>query len=142
MDSNCILVLTREHTRGFQESNFNVTKAIFEIFLALCDYHEKSGQAYLEWAAADGARLAIEKIADRKLSTFAKDLLSSLCIVRMPPEIHSTCYTAIKKIRAPAAHEELAKWIKHFSSEFGAVSLGSSLGESISFLLEVSSDFC
>ena len=87
-DSNCILVLVKEHTRGFRESNFNVTKAIVELFLALCDYHEKAGVPFLDWAAADAATLATEKIADRKLSSFSKDLLSSLCTVRMPHEIH------------------------------------------------------
>ncbi|CAJ1952945.1 unnamed protein product [Cylindrotheca closterium] len=136
LEANCIVVLVKEHTRGFKESNFNVTKAIMELFLALCDYHEKAGIPFLEWASADAATLATEKIADRKLSSFAKELLSSLCVVRMPSEIHMICYEAIKKIRAPAAHEELAKWIQHFCNEFGAASLGSSVSEAVPYLVE------
>lgn len=142
LDSNCIVVLVKEHTRGFRESNFNLTKAIMGLFLALCGYHEKAGIPFLEWAGEDAATLATEKIADRKLSSFAKDSLSSLCVVRMPPEIHTVCYEAIKKIRAPAAHEELAKWIQHFCNEFGAASLGSSVSGAVSFLVEVSCAIC
>jgi hypothetical protein len=136
-DSNCLLMLVKEHTRGFRETNFNVTRAILEFFLALCNFHEKARQPFLEWAAFDGATLAAEKIGDKKLSALAKALLTELCVVHKPSSVQSTCYATMGKIKAPLAHEEFIKWINQFCNEFGAAAMGSGINESVSFLLEV-----
>jgi len=141
MDSACILVAVKENTRGFKETNFNVTKVIMELFISLCQYQGKARQAFLDWAAVDGATLATEKIADKKLSALASSLLTELCVVREPRTIHSTAYTVMGKIRAPLAHEELIKWMKYFFDEYGAVSLGTGINDTVSFLLEVSLPF-
>lgn len=110
-----------------------------EVLLALCDFHVKANLPFVEWAAADGAALATEKIADKKLSSLAKALLSELCVVQQPSSVHSTCYATMGKIRAPAAHEEFVKWLRHFCNEFGAAAIGSEINASVSFLLEVRS---
>eukprot|EP00980_Cylindrotheca_fusiformis_P018775 scaffold6257_cov144-Cylindrotheca_fusiformis.AAC.1 len=135
-DSNCLLVLIREHTRGFRETNFNVTKAILEVFLALCDFHVRTKQPFVEWAAADGAGLATEKIADKKLSGLAKAFLTELCVVRQPSSVLAKCYETMDNLRAPAAHEEFSKWFKHFCNDFGASAIGSGIGDSVSFFLK------
>jgi cytoskeleton-associated protein 5 len=137
LDSNCILVLVKENTRGFRETNFNVTKAILEVFLSLCGYHQKSGQSLSEWAVIDAATLATEKIADKKLSALSQVLLTELCVVREPQTVHSACYATMVKIRAPTAHEEFIKWLNRFCNEFGVASIGPRINETVAFLLEV-----
>lgn len=136
MDCACLLVVVKEHTRGFKETNFNVAKAIMELFSAVCNYNEKANQIFLPWAANDATALATEKIADKKLSAFAHSLLMELCVVVEPHVIHSTAYSVMGKIRAPVAHEEIIKWMKEFFNEFGASSIGPGINETVSFLLE------
>ena len=136
-DSSCLLVFVKEHTRGFRETNFNVTKSIMELFLALCDYHEKATCPFPKWAAADGATLCADKIADKKLSALSKALLTALCVVEAPHHVLDKGYGAVKKIRAPAAHEEFLNWFKSFLNDFGASSVGQGLAETVTFLAEV-----
>lgn len=137
LDSACILVFVKEHTRGFKETNVNVNKSIMELFLSLCDYHEKVPHPFPKWAANDAATLATEKIADKKLSAMAKSLLMSLCLVQAPHVVHDGAFSALKNVKAPAAHEEFLKWFKMFVNEFGAASVGPGIKDTVAFLLEV-----
>lgn len=136
-DTSCLLVFVKEHTRGFKETNFNVTKSIMELFLSLCDYHEKATCPFPKWAAADGATLCADKIADKKLSALSKALLTALCVVEAPHHILTRSFGAVGKIRAPAAHEEFLNWLKSFLNDFGAASIGQGLTETVTFLVEV-----
>jgi hypothetical protein len=137
MDTSCILLFVKEHTRGFKETNVNVTKSILELFLALCDYHEKAGQMFPKWAAEDGSIAATEKIADKKLSALSKNLLLSLCVVQPPHVIQASAINAVGKLKSPVAHEEFLKWFKSFCNEFGAASIGPGINTAVSFLEEV-----
>jgi hypothetical protein len=137
MDTSCILVFVKEHTRGFKETNVNVTKSIVELFLALCDYHEKAGQIFPKWAGEDGSIAATEKIADKKLSALSKNLLLSLCVVQSPHVIQTSAFAAVGKLKSPVAHEEFLKWFKSFCNEFGAASIGPGINSAVTFLEEV-----
>ena len=133
-DTVCMLVLVKEHTRGFKESNMNVSRSILELFLALSDYHEKAECPLPSWACTDGTSIAVEKISDRKLSSISKSLLMSLCVVHPPHKILLSAFSYAEKLRAPSAHEEFLVWMKSFCNEFGASAIGPSLNDVISFL--------
>ena len=137
MDTACILVFVKEHTRGFKETNVNVTKGILELFLALCDYHEQARLMFPKWAGSDGARAAVEKIADKKLAPLSKNLLLSLCVVQAPDGILESSFTAAGNLKSPVAHEEFLKWFKSFCNEFGAASIGPGIYTAVGFLIEV-----
>ena len=133
-DSNCLLVVVKEHTKMFKESNFNVARGIMELFSALCDYHERSQCRFSNWAITDGTALAVEKIADKKLSALSKSLLLTFCTVYPPHDVLTSACTCAEKLRAPLAHEEFLTWMKAFCNEFGAASIGSSIQEIVPFL--------
>lgn len=135
--SSSVLSLVKEHTRGFKETNINVVRSIIELFLAWCDCHQKAVSPFPRWAMGDGVELAINKIADKKLSAISKSLLSSFCIVQAPPSVLEAVQTGVEKVRSPLAHEETLKWFNTFCLEFGAACIGTGLHGTISWLLEV-----
>lgn len=134
-DSNCLLVVVKEHTRKFNESNMNVTRCILELLSAVCDYHDRSQCRIAKWVATDGTALAVEKIADRKLSSLSKALLVTLCVVHPPQVVIASACACAEKLRAPLAREEFLVWMKAFCNEFGVVSIGSGIQETVAFLL-------
>jgi hypothetical protein len=136
-DSSCILSFVKEHTRGFKETNINVAKSLLELFLALCDYHEKARTPFPQWAAIDGVALSVGKIADKKLSALSKALLSALCTVQAPRSILASVAIEIHKIKAPVAHEEVLRWFNTFCMEFGVASIGPGVHDTIIWLVEV-----
>lgn len=133
-DSLSILVVVKEHTRGFKETNMNVARSIIELFLAICDYHERAECPLPRWTIVDGASLAVEKISDRKLSALAKALLLSLCVVHPLHVVLATAYKSAGKLKAPSAHEEFLVWMKSFCNEFGAASIGPGMNNTLTFL--------
>lgn len=128
----------KEHSRGFKESNVNVTRSIMELCLALCDYHENQSVPIATWAARDMATLACSKIADKKLSPMSKSLLLSVCAVQAPHLIFGQAFVTMAEIKSPVAQEEFLLWMKAFAMEFGAGAIGPGLNDSVVFLLEVS----
>jgi cytoskeleton-associated protein 5 len=134
-DTNCLLVVVKEHTRKFKESNMNVTRCILELLSAVCDYHERSQCRIAKWVATDGTAMAVEKIADRKLSSLSKALLISLNVVHPPQVVITSACACAEKLRAPLAREEFLLWMKTFWNEFGVASIGSSIQETVAFLL-------
>lgn len=136
-DSAYILVLVKEHTRGFQETNVNVSKSIMELCIALCDCHEKEGCPMLTWAARDMATFSCSKISDKKLCPMSRALLISACVVQMPHLIIGQACATMAHIKSPVSHEEFLKWMKMFAVEFGAASIGPGLKDTIVFLSEV-----
>lgn len=134
-DTNCLLVVVKEHTRKFKESNMNVTRCILELLSAVCDYHERSQCRIANWVATDGTALAVEKIADRKLSSLSKALLVSLCVVHPTQVVIASACACAEKLRAPLAREEFLVLMKTFCNEFGAASIGSGIQETVAFLL-------
>jgi len=135
--SGSFIVAVKEHTRGFQETNVNVTKAIMEFFITICDYHYQCTYPLMSWAMSDAATLAVEKLADKKLSALGKGLLSSLCTVCFPHTVVSTVSARIEHARSPIAHEECQNWFRAFCNDFGAASLGNGIKDIVPWLLKV-----
>ena len=136
-DSSHILVLVKEHTRGFKETNINVSKSIMELFLALCDCHEKMSCPMPKWAGSEMALLACSKISDKKLSPLSKSLLMSACVVQSPHVILGQCFASMSQVKAPVAQEEFLHWMLAFTNEFGAAAIGPGLKETVMFVSEV-----
>ena len=136
-DSSHILVLVKEHTRGFKETNINVSKSIMELFLALCDCHEKMSCPLPTWAGREIAIMACSKISDKKLSPLSKSLLMSACVVQSPHVIMCQSFASMSQVKAPIAQEEFLLWMLAFSKEFGAAAIGPGLKETVLFVSEV-----
>jgi len=137
-NSSCILVVVREHTRSFKETNVNIMKAIMQLFIGLCDYHEAAEHELSDWAMKDGVAVAIHKISDKKLSEISKSVLTALCTVCSPRSVLATASGILRKAKSPVAHEEYLRWLKSFCDDFGAASIGSGIGELIPWIFEVS----
>lgn len=138
--TNCcsLLIVVGEHTRAFKETNVNIMKAIIALFAALCDLHEGFEKPIGSWVMKSGVDASVSKIADKKLSSGCKSLLTKICVVHHPHHVLLEGFKILKKAKSPLAHEEFLVWIgKSFCSEFGAASVGSGLTDIIPSLLEV-----
>ena len=133
--SNSVLIFVKEHTKKFKESNMNVARCILELFSAVCDLHERSQCRIAKWVAVEATALAVEKVADRKLSALSKALLLSLCVVHPPQDVMVSACACAEKLRSPLAHEEFIVWMRSFCNEFGAITIGSSMKEVVAFLI-------
>lgn len=128
------MVIVKENTKSFKETNVNVTKAFMELFLALCD-HAKT-QPFPAWASKDGVTLAVDKIADKKLTTLASSLLTNMCTVRPPQGVVEYAIVCIDKVKSPLGHEAFLGWSKDFFEDFGASSIGPGINYVIPWLLK------
>lgn len=133
-----LLVVVKENTRSFKETNVNVTKAIMELFLALGDVYEALLQPFPDWAAEEAVILALDKIGDKKLSALAKALLTLMCVIHPPSSVLQMAAKHIEKVKSPLPHEELLLWCKYFLTQFGAASIRSAVKNLVPWLLQVS----
>ena len=137
-DTASILLVVREMTRGFNETNVNIMKAIIQLYIAVCGLLESKERTLVPWAAREGAAFCVQKISDRKLSALCKSLLTSLCVVALPSKIILEAFVNIKGVKSPVAHEEFLKWIQTFCDEFGAAAMGPDIVEILPHQIEVS----
>lgn len=139
--SASLMLLVKEHTRGFKDTNVNILKAIMEFFIAVCEYHESKEIILEKWIVRDGVELAIHKISDKKLIGSSKEVLTHLCLVASPGSVIGEVVSTVKGIKAPVVHEESLRWVDSFCSNFGAPSLGSEVSILVSWVVEVSCQF-
>jgi len=137
VDCCSLLVVVGEHTRAFKETNVNIMKAIIQLFLAISECHETIERTITPWEMKSGVGVAVSKIADKKLSTMCKSLLTEMCVVYHPHEVLLEGFRYLKGVKSPIAHEEYLGWIQIFCRDFGASSIGSGLTDLIPLLLEV-----
>lgn len=131
------MVAVKENTRGFKETNVNVTRAIMEFFIAVCDFHYSTGQPLTPWAIDDTVAFAVDKIGDKKLSALCKGILLNVCLVSRPSEVVAAVATRVEHVKSPLPHEECQNWFKSFLNEFGAASLGNGIKGVVPWLLKV-----
>lgn len=137
-DTSSILLVVREQTRGFNETNVNIMKAIIQLFVAVCGFVECKEDTLVQWAVRDGAAVCVQRISDRKLSDLCKSLLTALCVVALPSSILLVSFETIKSVKSPVAHEEFLKWFRTFCIDFGAATMGPEISEILPHLIEVS----
>jgi len=131
-----VLVVVREHTKQFKDSNFNIVKAAIELFLAVFDSYEMHSVPLQFWITRCATRIAVEKISDKKFSMTALPLLTRLCEVQTPETIVILSIEVIESIKSPLPHEGLLSWTTGFIKDFGAVSLGKSLISCFNWVLK------
>lgn len=132
---SALLQVIKGHTKGFKESNVNIMKAIFQLFLAICNYHYSTEKALMNWIVDDYVSIALQKISDKKLADLCNEVLTSVCTVAKPSLVLSKASVTIKGARAPAAHEEYMKWCRAFCDDFGVSAIGPALPEVVIVLL-------
>jgi hypothetical protein len=137
LNTSSVLLIVKEYTRGFKETNINIMKSILLLFVAVCQYHEAKEVVLDESIALQCVDASIQKISDRKLSDTSKAALTSLCVVSPPPSVILTCLISLKTIKSPIAHEEFLKWCQTFFNDFGGFSVISRIGELVPYFLEV-----
>ena len=132
-----LFVLVRDCTKSFKESNFNVAKALLELFIIIFGVHAelvKSPESYLFIPAT---KLSVEKIGDRKLTEKSCSCLHSTCVVKDPRIVLTVAVKAVDGIKSPLVHEALLGWFSTFCIDFGAVSLSSGVSDSLTWVLKV-----
>ena len=132
-----VLLVVKNHTKGFKDPNFNIMKAVFGLGKVLCDKLALANVAMPEWAYQELAGAATEKVADKKLGETAQSLLLDLCVVSLPSSVLETAYGRLGKVRAPPAHEAFLKWLKLFGEEFGCRSVAKEIKPLVEFVLKV-----
>ena len=131
-------VLVRDCTKKFKESNFNVAKAILELFTVMFDIHLKLVKAPESWLYSPATQLAVEKVGDRKLSVASSSCLHSMCSVKDPQRVMTVAIKTIGDVKSPLVHEALLVWFKTFCIDFGATVLSGSIQETLVWVLKVS----
>lgn len=137
LSSSSILLVVREQTRGFKETNVNIMKAILQLFCAICEYAESKDLPLGSWAVRDAASVSVQKISDRKLTVSCQSLLTAACAVSSASYLLVAAFDELKSVKSPVAHEEFLKWLQTFCADYGAASIGSGMSDIVSPLLEV-----
>ena len=133
-----IFVIVRDCTKAFNESNFNVSKALLELFTSLFGVHEqliKAPELYLYHSAT---KLAVEKAGDKKLTEASSSCLHSICIVKDPQKVIALAVKTLRDVKSPLVHESLLGWFRKFCIDFGAASLSRSIQDCLIWTLQVS----
>jgi hypothetical protein len=132
-------VLIKQSTSSFKESNFNVTKGILSFFTALfMDVYVKLTRAPDSYLVSPATKIAVEKIADKKLAESSISCLNSLCVVKDPQKVISLAIKHTSDIKSPSTHEALLTWFKTFLEDFGTAVLSASIQDVVAWILSVS----
>lgn len=130
------LVLVKNFTKQFKDSNFNIAKASCELFLSMCNVIQENAVPMDVWMCRDAVLLSVTKIADKKFVQVAPPLLSRLCEVQLPEIITFLAIMDVESIKSPLPHEGLLNWSQTFCVEFGAHSLGKNMKKFIEWVLK------
>jgi len=129
-------VLVRDCTKSFKESNFNVSKSLLELFTVIFGIHSQLIRPPESYLYVPATKLAVEKIADKKLSDASAMCLDTICTVKDPQRVFTVAIKAIGAIKAPMVHEGLLCWFKKFCVEFGVASLSQGTQDVITWVLK------
>ncbi len=132
-----VIVVVREHTKHFKDSNFNILKAAMELFLAILDMYESRAVPLDIWMTRQATGMSVEKIADKKFASVAPLLLTRLCELQLPEVVITISIEVVKSIKSPLQHEGLLIWTTRFCKDFGAKALGQSFPTCVDWLLKV-----
>lgn len=131
-----LFVIVKACTKSFQESNFNVAKAVLELFIVLFKIHADRQTAPETFLYAPIVKLAAEKIGDRKLSDSSSSCLNSICVVKDPQRVLHVATKAVDGVKSPLVHEALLVWIKSFSANFGLATLSHGVKDVLIWILK------
>jgi len=122
-----IFVFVKTNTKSFRDSNFNVTKSIFDLFLVIWEIYKAECVAPESWIWTHAVRLGVEKMTDKKLADKVATVLTELCVVKEPKIVCSSILQNLDLVKAPPAHQNVLLWFNSFIADFGANTLGKEL---------------
>lgn len=131
-----LFVLVKTCTRSFQESNFNVAKAILDLFRVLFNVHAERQTTPEGFLYIPIVKLAAEKVGDRKLTASSSSCLDSICIVKDPQRVLHVATKAVDGVKSPLVHEALLVWLKSFSVNFGLAVLSQGVKDVLVWVLK------
>ncbi|KAL3774149.1 hypothetical protein ACHAW5_010603 [Stephanodiscus triporus] len=132
-----LFVVVRDCTKFFKDlSNFNVAKAMLELFTVVFGIYSASARAPDGVLYIAASILAVEKIGDKKLYGAASSCLHSICIVKDPQRVLAITVKTIGDVKSPLAHEAFLGWFKKFCLDFGAASLSKGVQDSLLWILK------
>jgi hypothetical protein len=132
-----VLVAVKENTKQFKDSNFNIMKAIIELFIAVFESYELRLIPVDIWMTRKATTIAVGKIADKKFSTTAPILLTRLCELQIPEIVMAMAIEDVQLIKSPLQHEGLLSWTTNFCKDFGVLALGKSVPTCVNWALQV-----
>lgn len=133
-----LFVVVRDCTKLFKDlSNFNVAKAMLELFTVVFGIYSTLARAPDGVLYIAASKLAVEKIGDKKLYGAASSCLHSICIVKDPQRVLAITVKTIGDVKSPLAHEAFLGWFKKFCLDFGAASLSKGIQDSLLWVLKV-----
>lgn len=96
-------MVIKEFTKGFKESNFNLTKSMMEMFLELCNLHSSLMTFLDTWICKAAVTLEVEKI----LIIFS----TKICSVKSPRTILHLSIKVVDAGKSPLPHQDLLIWV-------------------------------
>ena len=132
--TSAVLTVVKQYTKGFKDSNVNIMKSTFELFVTLCEVHAKTSTAFPTWACKDGVAAATDKVADKKLAKSATALLTEVCVVNSPSFVINESFEIMERVKSPLVHEAYTKWLNKLLLDFGCRALQLNIANVINFL--------
>ena len=133
-----LFVVFRDCTKSFKDlSNFNVAKAMLELFTVIFGIYSTLARAPDSALYIAASKLAVEKIGDKKLYGASSSCLHSICVVKDPQRVLTVTVKTIGDIKSPLVHEAFLGWFKSFCLDFGAASLSKGIQDSLLWVLKV-----
>ena len=132
-----LLVFVRDSTKSFKESNFNVARALLEMFTAIFKVHATLVKVPEPCVCVSATKLAVEKVGDRKLNQASVACLNSLCAVQHPSKVLAVATRTVDSIKSPLVHEALLGWFNSFCSGFGVSALSTETQHCLIWILKV-----
>lgn len=133
-----LFVVVRDCTKSFNESNFNVSKALLELFVAIFEIHTRLVKAPESFLYITATKLAVEKVGDKKLTEASSSCLHSICIVTEPHKVVDVALKVLSRVRSPLVHEAFLRWFHKFCLDFGSASLTKGIQLCLIWVLQVS----
>lgn len=132
-----LFVLVRDSTKSFKESNFNVARALLELFSVIFGVYSQLIRAPDSYLYLPATKFAVDKIGDRKLSNSSLVCLYSICTVKDPHRVLAVAVKTIGDVKSPLVHEALLGWFNQFCIDFGAASLSNGISDCLAWVLKV-----
>jgi hypothetical protein len=126
-DKNCVdyagamIVVLRNHTKQFKETNVNIMKAVFALFEYVASTSSSTATLPRHVVAAI-VPPAVDKLGERNAKVVCSSLLLALSEAVGPQFVLQQQYQHIGTVKAPGVHLEALNWMAVCTTEFGVKS--------------------
>jgi cytoskeleton-associated protein 5 len=116
-----LLVVLREYTKQFKETNVNIMKAVFALFEYVASASSSSA-TLPRYVVAALIPPAVDKLGARNAKDGCSALLLALSEAVGPQFVLQTKYQHLATVKAPGVHVEALSWMSQCATEFGVKS--------------------